>query len=104
MKLNASVLYFAHFGVTDRVQENLRLAVDKLKVWYDILVNAVKENRFNGVAERMIAQACAELEPVRKTESLYKFLAEVIVPMNAAGYIKYYQEKLEAGLNKKGER
>lgn len=104
MKLNASVLYFAHFGVTDRVQDNLRLAVDKLKVGYDILINAMKENRFNGVAERMIAQGCAELEPIRKMESLYKFLAEVIVPMNAAGYIKYYQEKLEAGLNKKGER
>lgn len=104
MKLNASVLYFAHFGVTDRVQDNLRLAVDKLKVGYDILINAMKENRFNGVVERMIAQGCAELEPIRKMESLYKFLAEVIVPMNAAGYIKYYQEKLEAGLNKKGER
>ena len=41
MKLNASIIYLAHFGVTNKVQENLRLAVDKLKVWYDILTDTV---------------------------------------------------------------
>jgi len=41
MKLNASVIYFAHFGVTNKVQENLRLAVDKLKVWYDVLTDTI---------------------------------------------------------------
>ena len=41
MKLNASIIYFAHFGVTNKVQENLRLAVDKLRVWYYILSDII---------------------------------------------------------------
>ncbi len=104
MKLKATKIYFAHFGVSNKVQESLQLAMDKLQVWDDIVTKAIEENEFDSVAERMIAQACAELEPIREMESLYKYLTEVIVPMNAAGYVKYYQEKLEAGLNKKGER
>jgi len=97
MGLNASMIYFAHFGATDKVQENLRLAADKLMTWDSILSSAIKGNKFDGVAEKMMARDSAELEPVSQAESLYEYLINIIVPMNVNGYIKYYQEKY--GLN-----
>jgi len=33
-----------------------------------------------------------ELEPAKEFEPLYKYLADGIVAMNVAGYIKYYQD------------
>lgn len=96
MTLKATKIYFAHFGVSNKVQESLQLAIDKLQVWDDIVAKAVEENGFDSAAERMIAQVYVELEPIRKMESLYKYLTEVITSLNVAGYMKYYQEKHEA--------
>jgi len=94
MKLNATMIYFSHFGVTDKVQENLRLAADKLQIRSDIVVEAVKEGRFDSAAERIIAQACAELEPIKNImRSLYEHWCSISIALSAAGYIKYYQEK-----------
>jgi len=96
ISLDASIIYFAHFGATNKVQEKLQLAMDKLRDWGDIVVKAMKASEPSSVKERLIAQACAELEPVKKMEPLYKYLSEVLAPMNVAGYIGYYQGKHEA--------
>lgn len=93
MKLKATMIYFGHFGASDKVQENLRLAIDKLQVWDNIVTEVVKEGRFDAAQERMMAQVCAELEPIRKMESLYEFLTKIYLPKSIAGYLKYYQEK-----------
>lgn len=95
MELKATKLYFAHFGVSSKVQELLRLNIDKLRVWDNMVSEAIKANNFNGVVPRMMAQGYAEIEPVKERESLYKQLAG-IVELGAAGYIKYRQEKLKA--------
>lgn len=95
MELKATKLYFAHFGVSSKVQELLRLNIDKLQAWDDMVSEAIKENDFDGVVSRMIAQRYAEIEPVKGKESLYKQLAG-IVDLGAAGYIKYRQEKIKA--------
>ena len=96
MTLKATALYFAHFGVVDKVQENLQLAMDKLRFWDKIVSKAIKEDGFDWAAEKFRAQLYLELEPVRKTASLYKYLTEGLVPLNVAGYIKYYQDKHKA--------
>lgn len=97
MKLNATTIYFSHFGISNKVQEKLQLAIDKLRAREDIVVNAVKENKFDKAAERIIAQACAELEPIKEEmKSLYEYWANASIPMSAAGHIKDYQERHEA--------
>ena len=94
MKLNATVIYFSHFGISNRVQENLELAIDKLRTRDDIVARAVAENAFDNAAERIIAQACAELEPIKNgMKSLYEYWTGVSIPVSAAGHIKYYQER-----------
>ena len=93
MKLKATVIYFAHFGVSDKVQENLRLAMERLQVWDDIVTEAVREDGLKAAVERMMAQVCAELEPIMEMESLYKYITEVTIPLSIAGYLKYYQKK-----------
>lgn len=96
MALPATVLYFAHFGVVDEVQKSLQLAMTKLQAWDKMISKAIEEDGFDTAAEKFRAQLCLELEPVRKTESIYNYLTEELVPLNIAGYIKYYQEKHKA--------
>jgi glyoxylase-like metal-dependent hydrolase (beta-lactamase superfamily II) len=94
--LKASAIYYAHFGVSNKVAEDLKLAMDKLKSWADIVVKALDEDGFDSAAKKLRAQLYLELEPVRKAGSLYKYLTSGIVALNVAGYIKYYQNKNEA--------
>jgi len=96
MLLKATAIYFAHFGVSNKVQESLQLAMDKLRFWDNIVSKAVKEDGFDAAAEKLKTQLYNELEPVRKMESLYKFLTGELIPLNIAGYLKYYQEKHKA--------
>ncbi len=95
MKLKANMIYVAHFGISNKAQERLQLLIDKLRLWDDMVAEAVKEGRFDGVEERMMTQICAELEPVRETGSLHKYLTEFFAPLNIAGYMKYAREKHE---------
>ncbi len=94
-ELAPTVLYYAHFGVSNKVQTNIRLAREKLQVWDDIVTQAIKEDAFDDATRRLIAQACAELEPMKGIESLkslYEYMIKSHIPLCAAGHIKYYQE------------
>jgi glyoxylase-like metal-dependent hydrolase (beta-lactamase superfamily II) len=91
--LKASAIYYAHFGVSRKVAENLKLATDKLQSWADIVVKALGEDGFDSAAKKLRAQLYLELEPARKMNSLYEYLTSGIVALNVAGYIKYYQNK-----------
>ncbi|GAG83731.1 unnamed protein product, partial [marine sediment metagenome] len=82
---------------SDKVQENLRSAIGGLQVWDDIITEAVKKDGFEAAAERIMAQVCADLEPVRKMGPLYKYITEVATPLSIAGYLKYYQKKHRVG-------
>ncbi len=95
MKLKPAIIYFAHFGVSNKVQEKLQSLIDKLRLWDDVVTGAVKEGRFDGVEERIKMQLLAELEPARKMELLYKYLTTFFVPLNVDGYMKYAREKYE---------
>jgi len=93
MEVKAKVIYYSHFGVSNKVEEDLQLALDKLQVWHDIVVEAINEGTFDSVAEKLLAQARAELEPIREIEPLYDYVANIHLPLVAAGHIKYYREK-----------
>ncbi len=96
MRLNATTIYFSHFGISNKVPQNLQLAIDKLRIWDDIVEKAARENALGSAAERMIAQACVELEPVRGKKSLYEYLTRQAMPLSAAGFMKNYQERQRA--------
>ena len=95
MTLKASALYFAHFGVSNQVEENLKLAMDKLQAWANIVSQAWPESGFDGAAAKLEAQLYLELEPMRKMASFYEYLAGTIIALNVAGYMQYYQDKYE---------
>ena len=96
MRLNATTIYFSHFGISNKVPQNLQLAIDKLRIWDDIVEKAARENALGSAAERMIAQACVELEPIRGEKSLYEYLTRQAMPLSAAGFMKNYQERHRA--------
>ena len=94
MELKPSMIYSSHFGASNRAQQNLQLAIDKLQAWGHIVTETMKENTVDAAAERLRAQICAELEPARKMKSIYEFLTNSYVLMTVAAFIDYYQEKL----------
>lgn len=93
MELNATTVYFSHFGTSNKVQQILQSAIDKLQAWNEIVDKTIKDNMFESASERMVAQICAELEPVRKMKPLYTHLINHFVPESASFHIKYYQRK-----------
>ncbi len=94
MKLDATELYFAHFGASSKVGEILGSAIDRLKAWDDIAAKAIRENKFDELAEALRVQGYAEIGSIKGDGALYKELSEVIVPRNAAGFVKYYRDKM----------
>ena len=100
MRLNASIIYLAHFGVNRKVQEIIQATIDKLNAWKDIVARAMTEGGIDIATERLTAQAYAELEPIRKMEIHYTHLTKNLLPTSVAGYIKDYQKKHEAELSK----
>jgi len=93
MRLNASRLYFAHFGVSNRVREILQMAVGQIQTYAEMVAEAARENALDSVAERLSAQFVPKLEPVKKMPSVYKLVVEDLVPSGIAGFIDYYRKK-----------
>jgi len=103
MKLNPSMLYHSHFGVTSAVQDNLEQAMEKALIWDDIVTAALSENKPESAAERMIDRFRDEIELARENKPLYDYLTSNM-QVYAAAYIKYHQDKqrAEAGGQRKG--
>lgn len=93
-KLGATTLYFAHFGGSNEVGDLLQLAKDKVKTWGNIVAGTMSKSGYADTVRKLKARIYAELEPIRKSdETKYKFLLDTIVPLNIAGYMKYYQDR-----------
>ncbi len=95
--MDISRIYYSHFGCSTRVQEDLRHAAESLRSWDALLAASVAGEGINAAAEKLRREMCAELEPARPLGLLHKYLTEELVPMNIAGYLKYFQEKGNAG-------
>jgi len=98
-QLEPSWIYFAHFGATTRVQEHLQTVMEELRTAGKTVTRAVKANKLDRLAEKLIAQKTAQLAPIKPITALSKFVAEQVIPMNVAGYLKYYQEKYGVALS-----
>ncbi|MDP3879916.1 MAG: MBL fold metallo-hydrolase, partial [Dehalococcoidales bacterium] len=94
LRLQASRIYYSHFGMTTEVQTKLQWSMDTLYAWNDITSQTLSENRFADAAERLTARACAALEPLRERwPALYDYMAKHDVPMSIDGFLNYYREK-----------
>jgi hypothetical protein len=91
--LNANLIYFGHFGATDRVRESIQTAMDKLKAWDALISQTFAEEGFEAAFKKIRAQLYSELEPARESGSLYQYLADGIVAMNITGLLKHFQDK-----------
>ncbi len=92
MELNADLIYFAHFGATDKVRESIDIAMNKLKTWNMLISRTFSEEGFEAAFKSIRAQLYSELEPARESEALYRYLADGIVAMNVTGFLKYFQD------------
>ncbi len=97
MELKAKLIYFGHFGATDKVREDLQTVMDKLKAWNALISRTFAEEGFEAAFKKIRAQLYSELEPARESDPLYQYLADGIVAMNITGLLKHFQDKKSAG-------
>lgn len=99
---SAQIIYYSHFGTSDKVQEHVSIAREKLMTWDNIVMNAIKEGAFKDASNRLISQACTEVEPMKGViylEPLYEYLVNVHIPLCAVGHTKYYQETFTVNIS-----
>jgi len=73
MELNADLIYFAHYGATDKVKESIETAVGKLKAWYMLISQAFNDGGYEAAFKKIRTQLYSELEPASlKVFSGYK--------------------------------
>jgi len=95
MKLAAGRLYFAHFGVSDKVAEKIKLAVNELKIRNEIIARTVKENKTDMAAEMLLAHARAVLSPISETmKELVDYWMNFDIPMSLREHVKYYLKNM----------
>ncbi len=91
MKLSAQRLYFAHFGVSDKVEEKINLAINELKIRDEIIANATRANKTDVAAEMVIAHILDVLNPISTTmKELFNYWMNFDVPMSARAHVKYH--------------
>ena len=96
-RLSAQIIYNSHFGIVNSVKEYIERSREQLMVWDNIIRSAIKEDNLSNVSSKLISQAYAQLESIRRAKSmqlLYEYLVNSHIPICAAGHIKYYQELL----------
>jgi len=96
LELKASLIYFAHFGAAEKVSDNIRTIMDKLRSWNEIISRAYEERGYEAAFTSIRNQLYRELEPARDSETLYQYLADGIVAMNVTGLLKYFQDRRNA--------
>ncbi len=100
-ELKATALYYSHFGATSAVERCLKMAMERALIWDGIVTEAIRENRLDGIAERMADEFRTEIEVVREIKTLYEFIT-LNIPVCAAAYIKYHQDKHKVLLSGQG--
>jgi glyoxylase-like metal-dependent hydrolase (beta-lactamase superfamily II) len=95
MKLAASKLYFAHFGVSDKAAEKINLAVNELKIRNEIIARAVKENKTDTTFDLLMDHARVVLSPVSETmKELVDYWINFDIPMSVREHVKYYLKNM----------
>ncbi len=97
MELKAKAIYYSHFGVSSKVQEDLQSNLDKIQVWHDIVMETIEKGTFEDAIEKLTAHTRAELEPLKRNPPLYEYISNDHLPLIVAGHIGYYRQRYLAG-------
>jgi len=93
MEMDASQLYYAHFGVNDRVRECLGHVMEVLQRWDGMVTAAASEKYPDGLIEKMGALVRPEMELVRDNELLYRHLTVRNLSSAIKGFLRYYRDR-----------
>jgi glyoxylase-like metal-dependent hydrolase (beta-lactamase superfamily II) len=88
-QLPLQILYFSHFGVSRKVEEILRVAQNKLKVWGEVVYQAMKNSR-GDLVENLKEFVYGELEPIRSDKDHYDIWAAWATE-SIYGYVDYFE-------------
>jgi glyoxylase-like metal-dependent hydrolase (beta-lactamase superfamily II) len=101
-QLPLQVLYFSHFGVSRKVEEMLQVAQNKLRVWGEVVYQAMKNNR-GDLVENLKEFVYGELEPIRSDKDHYDIWAAWATE-SIYGYVDYFERIAgnQSNLGKKG--
>lgn len=92
--LAPEIIYYSHFGVSDKVRDNVARARKMLLEWGDIVIESIKNDALSEVKSKLVDRAVSEIEPIKNTPDmrlLYSYLVEKSFPMSAEGHIAYYK-------------
>ena len=93
MTLDVEMMIFTHFGVTRKVEWAFQEAVREVELWDSIVKDSAQEGNLEKAAELLQQQAAKELYPIRENKALYDYQVYDFMPVCAAGYMNYYQNK-----------
>lgn len=94
LKRNASKLYFAHFGASDKVEEKIKQAITELRTRDEIIAKAAREQSIDTAVEMVINHVCAVVQPIKnEMKAIYDYWAEVDIPMSAREHVRYYRKQ-----------
>lgn len=88
-RLPVEILYFGHFGVSRKVEEILQVAQNKLKVWGEVIYQAMKNNP-GDLVEGLKEFIDAELKPIRSDTVHYGIWAAWATE-SIHGYVDYFK-------------
>jgi glyoxylase-like metal-dependent hydrolase (beta-lactamase superfamily II) len=93
-ELSASIIYFAHAGISRQVREKLDAAETELLSRNEIITRAFAENRPDIAAQRVAEHVRDSLEVIKKEmPDAYAYWLDVDVTMSAAEHVRYFQKK-----------
>ena len=96
-QLPLQILYFSHFGVSRKIEEILRVAQNKLKIWGEVIYQAMKNNP-GDLVENLKEFIYAELEPLRSDKDYYNIWAAWATE-SIHGYVDYFERIAGKQLN-----
>ncbi len=88
-QLPLQVLYFSHFGVSRKVEAILRVAQNKLRLWGEVVYQAMKNNP-GDLVENLKEFVYGELEPIRSDKDHYDIWAAWATE-SIHGYVDYFE-------------
>ena len=96
-KLNASKLYFSHYGASTAVEEKLEAAAIELRARDSIIAEAFAENRPEVAAERVINHIRAGLAGIKERDGLlHDYWLEHDAKMSAVEHVRYFKSKFKS--------
>jgi glyoxylase-like metal-dependent hydrolase (beta-lactamase superfamily II) len=90
-QLPLQILYFGHFGVSRKAEEILRVAQNKLRVWGEMVYQAMKNNP-GDLVENLREFIYAELEPIRSNKDYYSIWTAWATE-SIHGYVDYFRRR-----------